>query len=200
MKVFFTCSTKAINKKAKYYREIRDQIITLGNQINRDWIDYSINVAQRNIPDIPSPAYYKDVMSAILTADTIIVDTSIKSMSLGHQITYALQKEKPVLIIRHKESKNATDKLFIEGSEADKLYIDEYKSLSDIKRILRNFFSKFDDKTVKRFNLALTISEDNYINWASFNYKKSKTEIIQEAIDKIAEKDITYRKYLSRQS
>lgn len=200
MKVFFTCSTKSIDKRAKYYREIRDQIITQGHQINRDWIDYSINVAQRNIPDIPSPAYYKDVMSAILTADVVVVDTSVKSMSVGHQITYALQKEKPVLVLRHKERGKELEKLFIEGSESEKLYIEEYKNSSDIKKILKNFFSKFDDKSVRRFNLALTLSEDNYISWASFNYKKSKTEVVQEAIDKTAEKDITYKKYLSRQS
>jgi len=42
--------------------------------------------------------------------------------------------------------------------------------------------------------------EDTYIEWASFNYKKTKTEIIQDAIDKAEEKDITYKKYLSRQS
>ncbi|MBN1168549.1 hypothetical protein JXA63_01525 [Candidatus Woesebacteria bacterium] len=200
MKVFFTCSTRSIDKNAQYYREIRDQIIAQGHSIDRDWIDYAINVAHRDIPDIPSPARYKDVMSAILIADVVIVDTSIKSMSIGHQITYALQKEKPVLVLRHKNKNKELEKLFIEGSESEKLSVNEYKNLSEIKKILSNFFSKFDDKPVKRFNLALTISEDNYINWASFNYKKSKTEVIQESIDKIAEKDISYKKYLSRQT
>ena len=72
--------------------------------------------------------------------------------------------------------------------------------MSDIKGVLENYLNKFDDKSVKRFNLALTNSEDEYISWASFNYKISKTEIIQQAVDKVAEKDITYKKYLSRQS
>jgi hypothetical protein len=200
MKVFFTCSTKSISEHAKYYREIRNQIIALGHTINRDWIDYSINVAERGIPDIPSFALYKDVMSAILTADSVVVDSTVRSMSLGHQITYALQKDKTVLLMKYEKKGEKTKKLFIEGSDSENLITAEYKKIMDIKKILKRYFDKFEEKSIKRFNLAMTGAGDNYINWASFNYKKTKTEIIQEGIDKMIEKDITYKKYLSRQS
>jgi hypothetical protein len=199
MKVFFTCSTKDIDKHGKNYLAIRDEILSLGHKIERDWIDYSINVAQRNIPDIPTYRVYGDVMGAITTADAVVVDSSVRSMSLGHQLTYALQKGKPVLLVRaHNE--NARKKLFIEGSENNDLVIDTYKDNNDIKRILKSFFNKYDDKTVKRFNLVLSGAEDSYISWAAFNNKKTKTEIIQVAIDQMAERDTSYKKYLSRQS
>src|SRR5690554_3739674 len=98
MKVFFSCSTRSITKYAVFYRAVRDEILKLGHRLSRDWIDYSINVAQRGISGVPSHTLYKDVMSAIVVADVVIIDASVKSMSLGHQLTYALHKGKPVLV------------------------------------------------------------------------------------------------------
>ncbi len=200
MKVFFTCSTKNITKYAGYYRTIRDDIIASGHKINRDWIDYSINIALRNTPDVQSYSIYRDVITAIYTADAIVVDATIKSMSLGHQIAYALEKGKPILILTLDKKNKKTEKLFVEGSESKDLITASYKNKKEIRDILNNFLNRYDSKSVKRFNLVLTGVQNNYIEWAAFNYKRTKTEIIQEAIDKISEKDIVYKKYLSKQS
>lgn len=200
MKVFFTYSTRSIDKYADFYRAIRDEVLKLGHQLSRDWIDYSINVAQRKIPDIPSHTLYKDVMSAIVTADVVVVDATVRSMPIGHQLTYALQKGKPVLVLRHKNKGEELERLFIEGSEAKDLLVAEYEDIDDIKKQLQRFFRKYEGKSVRRFNLVITGAEDSYVSWAAFNYKKTKTEIIQEAIDKMIEKDFVYKKYLERQS
>jgi hypothetical protein len=200
MKVFFTCSTRFIEKYATFYKATRDEILRLGHKLSRDWIDYSINVAQRGLPDIPSHTLYKDVMSAIVVADVVVIDATVRSMPLGHQLTYALQKGKPVLVLRYKEKGEELDKLFIEGSEMKDLLVAEYKNIDDIKKQLQRFFKKYEDKSVRRFNLVITGAEDSYVNWAAFNYKRTKTEIIQEAIDRMMEKDPVYKKYLERQS
>ena len=200
MKVFFTCSARSIEKHAKYYRKIRNTILSLGHKLSRDWIDYSINTAQRGTLGVSSHTFYKDVMSAILTADVVVVDASIRSMAVGHQTTYALLKGKPVLLMRHKKKGQKSQKMFIEGSESKEFNVNEYESIRDIEKILKKFFSKYEKKSITRFNLALIGDQDSYISWASFNYKKTKTEIIQEAIDSVIEKDIVYKKYLDRQS
>lgn len=200
MKVFFTCSTRLIDKYGQNYRAIRDAIISSGNKINRDWIDYSINVAKRNIPDVPSYTMYEDVMLAILTVDAIVADATVRSMSLGHQLTCALQNEKPVLLLRLKQKNDDKKKLFVEGSKFKNLNVYEYKSPKEIEKIVKQFFEKYKDKPKKRFNLVLTGSQYNYINWASYYYKKTKTDIIHEAVEEIAENDSLYKKYLSKQS
>ncbi len=200
MKVFFTCSTKDIVKYADFYRAARDEILKQGHQLSRDWIDYSINVAQRKIPDIPSHTLYKDVMSAIVTADAVIVDATVRSMSIGHQLTYAIQKAKPVLVLRHKKKGEVLKKLFIKGSQAKDLLVAEYEDVTSLKKQIRRFLRRYEGRSVKRFNLVITGAEDRYLNWAVFNHKRTKTEIIQEAIDRMMEKDLVYRKYLERQS
>ncbi len=48
MVIFFSCSTKDILKYQEFYREIRNSIKDLGHSINRDWIDKSIEFAEKN--------------------------------------------------------------------------------------------------------------------------------------------------------
>lgn len=200
MKVFFTCSSQKISKHEKFYRHIRDEIISQGHQLTRDWIDYSINVAKRGTPDISSYSIYKDIAAAILTADVIIADATIKSMSLGHQITFAIQKEKPTLLLKYRGESDESEKLFIEGSDFPNLIVENYKDTNNINKILKRFFYRYESQSKKRFNLVLTEILDNYISWASFHYKKTKTEIIHDAVDKTSKNDLAYKNYLSRQS
>lgn len=198
MKVFSTCPTKRIDKSAKYYRAVRDEILKQGHELTRDWIDYSINVAKRGIDDLPADEIYEDVIAAILNADVIIADVTIRSMAVGHQVTFALQKDRPVLLLRRSTDKELPEKLFIEGSNTENLTVEVYKTVKDIPKILEKFFEKHSDEEQKRFNLSLTSTQDGYISWAAYFYDKTKTEIIQDAIEKKAEKDATYKKHLSQ--
>lgn len=199
MKVFFTCSTESIDKLDKFYKAIRNEIIEFGHKITMDWIDYSINVAKRNIPDVSPSAFYKDIINAILIADVVIADATVESMSLGHQLTFALHKHKPLLIFRYKKRNEKNKELFIEGSDFKDLAVIEYENIDNITKNLRQFFKKYEKKSIRRFNLILTSTQDTYIRWVAHNFRKTKTEIIQEAIDHIAEKDAAYKKYIARQ-
>ncbi len=52
-------------------------------------------------------------MSAIVVADVVVVDATVRSMSLDRQLTYALQKGKPALVLRHSYFVCLDWKLFI---------------------------------------------------------------------------------------
>lgn len=199
MRVFFTCSTNQIKDYYSFYRAIRDGIISQGNQLTKDWIDYSINVAKKGIPDISPDDMYKDTVAAILMADVFIADVTVQDMPLGNQIMLALQKDKPVLLLRYKISESSGDKLFIEGSNNINLNVEIYRNISEVPKILKRFFRKYEHKTKHRFNLILTAGQDQYLQWSAFHYKKTKTEIIHESIDKMSLSDSVYRNFLSKQ-
>lgn len=200
MKVFFTCSAKNILKFEKNYRLIRNEIINLGHNINRDWIDYPINLAKRKTTGIPSFKMYPEVMTAITTADTVVVDASVRSMSLGHQLTYAMLHNKPILVVHNVSKGKIIPKLFIEGTNYNDLTVESYRSLQEISDILKNFFSKYKDQPTKRFNLVITEAHNNYLNWASYNYKKTKTDVIHEALDHAIEKDMGYKNLMTKKT
>ena len=197
MVVFFTCSTKKIAEFAKFYRCARNAILSPGHKINRDWLDYSINLAKRNIPEEPTHIHYEDVVAAIMTADAVVVDSTVPSMAMGHQVTIALQNDKPVLLLKLKKKGKEPERLFIEGSNSKNLEVYEYSTPVEIKKIITEFLKKYEDKPKKRFNLVLTGSLNNYLSWVSFYYKKNKTALIHEAVENMLEKDSQYKKYLS---
>ena len=196
MIIFFSCSTKDILKYKNFYRQIGDSIKNLGHTINRDWIDKSIEYAEKSSPDVPPPSVYWEVMSAIVTADLVIVDATVASMSVGHQLTFALQKMKPVLLLQYTKDNEDIQELFISGAKSPMLMIKRYSSVEEIKPIIKEFIRKYESKSKTRFNLVLNRAQDSYIQWAAFNYKKSKTEIIQESINEKMEKDKAFEKYL----
>ena len=196
MKVFFTCSAKNINKNLENYNIIRSTIISLGHTITRDWLKKVIKLYKQGRSDTPSYKFYKDVMGAIHTADVVIADTTIPTMALGHQITYALENNKPTLLVSSKSKLKKN--IFIEGSHSDNLIIEKYSNKQQITTIVKNFLATYDNKNVTRFNLALTQQESDYINWASYYYKKTKTEVIQQSLDATLKEDNNYHKFLKR--
>lgn len=197
MVVFFTCSTKKIGKYASYYLAARDAVFKSGNSVNRDWIDYSINLAKRNITEASTHIHYEDVVASIMTSDAVVVDSTVPSMAIGHQVTIALQNEKPVLLLKLRQTNSKVDKLFIEGSNSPNLEVREYSSAKQIKKIVMQFLRKYESKPKKRFNLVLTGYLNNFLSWASFYYKRTKTELIHEAVENMLEKDSQYKSYLS---
>ncbi len=196
MVIFFSCSTKDILKYKVFYKEIRDSIKSLGHTINRDWIEKSIEVAEKNKDDIPTYSIYREVMSAIVTADMVVIDATVRSMSVGHQLTFALQKKKPVLLLQYSKEEKGLSELFISGAKSPLLMIRNYKSKEEIMPVIKEFARKYESNSKTRFNLVLNKAQENYIEWASFTHKKSKTEIIQESINEKMEKDKGFEKYL----
>lgn len=196
MTVFFTCSIDNILKYSQFYLETRDSVLSLGHYINRDWINYSIELAKQNKPDPLTSSIYEDVMSAILTSDLVIADATVRSMTIGHQVTFALQKKKPVLLLSYKEDLTNPSELFVSGAKSPLLQIKSYSSLEEIKTVIKSFLQKYESTPKTRFNLVLNKAQDSYIEWASFTYKKSKTDIIQQAITEKMENDKGFEKYI----
>jgi len=196
MKVFFSCSTKEILKYKKFYKTIRDTIKASGHTLTRDWLDWSIARSEAKQNDTPRGVrvYFK-VMSAILAADVVILEGTVRSTTIGYQLTFALQKGKPVLFLTQ-TPQNKLRKLFIGGVKSPLLTLKSYNK-NNLTQIVKDYLVNVEKGTRIRFNLVLDKSLDNYIEWAAFTYKKSKTEIIKNAIEKKIKKDKRYQKYLN---
>lgn len=196
MKIFFTCSARDIDKYQDYYRQIRDSIRSLGHTLTKDWIDQSIEIAETDEKHIPSSTLYQNFMSAILASELVVCDATVRSMSIGHQITFALQKKKPVLLLQSALNKQNPEELFINGAKSPLLVIKIYHDKKEIPTIIKRFIQRFESSSKTRFNLVINKAMDSYIEWAAFHYKRSKTEIIQDAINEKMEKDQYYEQYL----
>lgn len=197
MKVHFTCSTNEFEKYFELYKLIRKTIRTDGHILTRDWLYEELEHRKKGVKRYSNEVYYK-TLQAILDADVVVIEGTVPSFHIGHQITIALQKNKPVLFLSLKPERGKwpTVGLFRKEEKRPLLYIKKYTRRS-LKTILERFFQEYKKGPMTRFNLILEHDIENYLRWASLTYKKSKSDIIRNLLRQyMGQEDGKYQEYL----
>lgn len=197
MKVHFACSTSKLNKYKGNYRSICNEIKNLGHTITRDWIEEAIGYYDQGKLEIDREDIYKKSVESILASDVVVAEGTISSFSVGHQITLALSKNKPVLFLSYKskDDKSYFRNGFIDGIKTPLLSAITYND-NNLKDVLEDFFNKNKRGLSVKFNIVLTKYIENYLDWASFTYRTNKSEYIRQIIQKHMDSDKRYKKYL----
>lgn len=199
MKIYFTCSTSDFKKYEENYFKIRDFLVAENHILTRDWLPHtkalvdSGHIQDRNIKQI-----YKECMKAIQEADLVIIEDTISNFSTGHQVTIALQRQKPTLVLWANPKQKHFASSFIQGVESDYLEFHVYND-SNYQEIIKSFINKYENAGQRnRFHLVLDDVERKYLDWAQFKKEKSRTKLIRDALRKSINEDDDYQKYLSK--
>ena len=195
MKVFFSCPVTDILQYESEYLAIRKVILNEGHELVRDWLERSLVLAKAGTGDITLNLVYPKVAEAILAADIVILEGSVKSTNLGYQLDYALQKGKPVLFLAKKSQKEMQE-LFIAAINSQLLTLKGYSNVEQLKEIVEDYLRSNDRKTSTRFNLVIDRRLANYLEWAAFMYKENKTDIIKKSLEHRLSSDERYQRYL----
>lgn len=203
MKIHFACSTSELEIYNKNYTDICNLIRDMGHTITRDWINNAVATLddyKKGKIKIDRVEIYNKAIESILASDVVIIEGTVSSFSIGHQMTLALGKNKPTLVLIYNdgsEKKNKFQSSFIHGIKSPFLTVSKYSSQEDLKRILTNFLSKSVTTSIK-FNIVLSREIENYLNWAGFYYKTNKSEFIRDVLTRHMNiEDKNYQKYLS---
>lgn len=202
MKVHFACSTSELDVYSKNYIDICNIIRDLGHVISRDWIKNAVATLddyKKGKIKIDRVDIYNKAIESLLASDVAIIEGTVSSFSIGHQLTLALSKNKPTLVLIYNDGSNQKNKFqssFIHGMRSPFLAVSKYSSAEDLKRVISNFLNKSISASVK-FNIVLTKEIENYLDWASFYYKLNKSEFIRSVIIKHMNNDDNYKEYLS---
>lgn len=198
MKIYFTCSTAEFNKYKKNYFAIRDFLVSEDHILTRDWLGRAKNRIDEGKMEIANiKEIYKDCIDSLIEADLVIIEDTVSNFSTGHQITLALQRQKPTLVLWCRPKHRHFHQTFIQGIESEYLEVKEY-NIKNYKEIIRTFIKKYENaKQRNRFNLVISDMERKYLDWRQFNTHKSRTSIIRESIRKSMSDDAAYKKYLS---
>jgi hypothetical protein len=203
MKVHFASSTSELEAHKSDYRLICSLIKQMGHTITRDWLEEAIELVENNsVNSLDREEVYNKVVSSILASDVVIVEGTIASFSVGHQVTLGLSKSKPTLFLVKKKAGGAktpkSKNSFLAGLNSPLLTVVEYDD-SNIADILSDFLNNNGARPVVKFNIVLTKEIENYLDWASFNYKINKSEFIRNLILRhMRGEDTNYRKYLGQ--
>jgi len=187
MKVHFACSTSQLDVYKNDYRNICRLLKGMGHTITLDWLEQAVDFFEKKSPHrLNHEGIYNKVTASILASDVVIVEGTVMSFSVGHQLTLGLSKNKPCLFLvkkRSKSSKNIKAGVgsFLDGITTPLLTVAEYDD-ANLPDILDNFFNSNSGKPIVKFNIVLTKEIDNYLDWASFTYKVNKSEYIRNLI------------------
>lgn len=199
MKIYYTCSTAEFNKYRNSYFKIRNFLISQEHVLTRDWLGHTEEMLKRGdieIRDIKQ--IYQACIKAIQEADLVVIEDTVSNFSTGHQITVALQRRKPTLVLWQGKKHRQFKQMFIHGIETDLLQVSEY-NIENLEKIIRTFINKYAHIHERnRFNLVINNIERQYLDWAQFTRNKSRTKVLREALKKEIDSDSQYNEYLSK--
>lgn len=204
MKVCFACSTSELATRKDTYRKICALIKEMGHSITRDWLEEAIEIIENKaVSTLDREDVYNKVLGSILASDVMVIEGTVTSFSVGHQVTLALSKNKPILFLiqkstgkKHGKSKDS----FLAGITSPLLTVVEYDD-SNLADILNDFLNNNGGRPVVKFNIVLTKEIESYLNWASFTHKLNKSEFIRNLILKhMKDEDKQYQKYSNHNS
>lgn len=191
MKVYYTAATSEFAKHKDYYLKTRESIISHNGKLTNDWIPDYIKKVESGESISDSSEFYQEVMDSIEVADVTIFDATVSSMSIGHQLTYSLHRQKPTLLMLHKDGRKANN-LFIAGSNSPDLQMVEYSNIDELEEMVSKFLQDNAGAKEYRLNLALDKKQNDYLAWAAYTYNRTKTDVAKSAIDREMNGDSRY--------
>jgi hypothetical protein len=197
MKVWFGCTTHKWKLYRKQYFSIRNYLQKLDCIVLYDWIHEADDFIKKHKGEKRNIKYvYKQILEAINQADALVIEYTVPNFSSSHQINLGLLRRKPTLVLRlHKDNENFADS-YLEAVDSQYLTVKEYTKTT-YKDILKEFIGLSRIKRgQKRYNFVLDRKQKYYLDWAAHKYKKSRSRIVRETLNKRIKKDKKYRKYI----
>lgn len=192
MKAFFTHSFRGKGKYQNNYNLIHSAILDLGIDLttpaSNSYQQDLYELAKKRGIDIPIPITspyderLKDIQSTlmrqyILKNDVFIVENTMQSFKLGMEVSYAIEKKIPTLVLSGTEDISQ----FIEN----KYFFGAKYSKYNIKSCLKEFLHDSSRKVLsKRFNMYISEDQYEYLLTASQKNAMNISEYIRLLIDR----------------
>jgi len=161
MKVYFVASIKGKIRYLQHYKKVIQALENIGVDI----IEHTLQPSEKEVYSLTDEGkigHYKKVLGWIGQADVIVAESSYASLGVGYEISLALEKGKPVIVL-HEEG-NAPH--FLEGIQSDKLMIVKY-DLEHLEDILERALEVSAEVMDTRFNFFISRKLTLYLDWIS---------------------------------
>ena len=110
--------------------------------------------------------FYIKFLKLVSSADIVIAEVSSPSTNVGHEISVALGKGKPVIVLYTK----GNEPRFLTANPSDKLVVCEYDS-DNLYEVLDNALDEAKSEMDVRFNFFISPRIGVYLDWIS-KFKK----------------------------
>lgn len=186
MKVFFAVSLRAHNKFEREYKQIYKLIEKFGY---KNLNDLPITVDPENYYKLDEDSLTQshiDLSGKLKSADIIVIDATIHSLTMGFYIKMALDLDKPTIILHQPGSKP----YYFSAIQNERLQILEYTEQT-LSEVLKQGLSYASESTDSRFNLFLSSDLYNYLKWVARRYNTQKSNYIRSLLLKDKDQHLT---------
>ncbi len=187
MKIYFIGS---ISGRAQYEENYK-KIVEIFEKLDVEVLNESVlDIDFKQIEDVSfeeEAEYYEQVNDWINQADVVLAEVSHQSTSVGHEITLALSKNKPVVAISAKEEYP----IIFKGIKNDRLQLIKY-ALDNLEKKLSAALKTASEVQDTRFNFFISPQHQNYLDWIAKNRKIPRSVFLRRLIDEHMKKNKDY--------
>lgn len=186
MKIYFVGSISGKEQYIDNYKVIITALKKVDHEVMENTIEPSKNYVY-SLSDEGKIEQYKNVLRWITTADMVVAEASFSSMGVGYEISLALEKGKPVLVLY--EEGHAPH--FLEGIRSDKLLIEKYTK-NNLEEVIQAGVEYLSDQQDTRFNFFISPKHQHYLDWVAKHRKIPRAVFLRNLIDEEMYQDKGY--------
>jgi hypothetical protein len=188
MTIYFTASIFQKDQYGLNYDNIVQLLEQLGHKVIHEHITSVSLDDKKHYSAEKRKEHYRQVIKWITEADMVVAEVSYPStINVGHEVSIALEKSKPVLGLYTKEKEST----FFEGIQSDKFLYEEYDD-QNLKEVLKSAIQYAQDQSDTRFNFFIFPKHVNYLDEISRKRKIPKSVYLRELIERDKRKNRDY--------
>lgn len=178
MNVYFTASIVGKIKYLANYQSIINVVKKSGHTITSDHIIKSVSENQINLQsELKREQFHKKLKKWIMNSQCMIVETSFPSISVGFEISLALNLNKPVLVLYTNEAPT-----LLSGYNDEKMICEQYTQ-NNIDGIIEDFLNYVKGTSEHRFTFFITTEMSKFLDDISKKKKIPKSVYLRQLID-----------------
>lgn len=187
MKAYFTSSISGKDLYGKNYERIVQILKNLGYKVYSEHILKKTKRVISDQDDKERVSYYKKMIEMISDSEICIAEVSTSSISVGHEITVALEKGKPVIALYDEK----TQPNLLKAITSDKIQTLTY-DLGSLEEVLRKATDHARQNLDIRFNFFISPEINNYLDWISNNKRTPRAVYLRDLLEKEMAKNKEY--------
>ena len=180
MLIYFTASLFQKKQFGENYTLIIQTLLDMGHNVIHEHISGVSLEDRRELDHNKRRSYSKQVINWIQKADLIVAELSYpSSVSVGFEVTKALEKNKPVLGLYHQ----GQNSVVLDGFQSDRFLYEEY-TRETLKSILQQAVQYALNQTDTRFNFFISPKQVMFLEYISRKRKIPKSVFLRELIER----------------
>lgn len=189
MKAYFTASLRGRENYLDNYTRITETLEDSGFKVMSGDV-FSPGAEERVKTQTPEERReaYRRLSVKLKTADLVVAEISTPSISVGHEITSALELGKPVVVL-HTVGNGAS---MLEGMVDERLQVVEY----DMENLKKKFLKALDEARKSmdvRFNFFVSPKILNYLDFVAKKRMIPRSVFLRDLIEREMKKDKEFK-------